>query len=143
MGSHKPLSDLFELHFIEMQKLSKPLTELRSNLDRWVTFLNRAYEYEKNNIPAELADDEQIKKAIENLDVMHLSGKEREYYENDLKKMLIDKDTLQTAKLKGREEGAQQNKIDIALKMLAAGSPVEFISQITSLSLDEVRKLQN
>ncbi len=143
VGSHKPLSDLFELHFIEMQKLSKPLTELRSNLDRWVTFLNRAYEYEKNNIPAELADDEQIKKAIENLDVMHLSGKEREYYENDLKKMLIDKDTLQTAELKGMQRGAKQREIDIALKMLVAGSPVEFISQITSLSLDEVRKLQD
>jgi len=56
---------------------------------------------------------------------------------------LIDKDTLQTAKLKGREEGAQQNKIDIALKMLAAGSLVEFILRMTGLPLGEVSKLQH
>ena len=142
VGSNKPLSDLFELHFIEMQKLAKPLTELRSKLDRWVTFLNRAYEYEKNNIPAELAGDEQIKKAIENLDIMHLSGKEREYYENDLKKMLIDQDTLQTAELKGMKKGKQEEKFDVARRMLAKGNSIEDAAEIAGLSVEEVRNLQ-
>lgn len=114
-----------------------------TKLDRWVTFLNRAYEYEKNNIPAELAADEQIKKAIENLDIMHLSGKEREYYENDLKRMLSDKASLQTAELKGMKKGAQQRELDIALRMLDAGSSIEFVSKITGLSVEQVFKLKN
>lgn len=130
-----------------MQKLSKPLTDLRSKLDRWVTFLNRAYDYEENNIPAELAADAQVKKAIENLDIMHLNGKEREYYENDLKRMLSEKASLQTAELKGVQkgiqQGAKQREIDIALKMLDAGSPIEFVSQITGLSVEEIRKIQH
>ena len=158
VGSHKPLSDLFELHFIEMNKLTKPLTELRSKLERWVTFLNRAYDYEKNNIPAELAVDEQIKKAIRNLDVMYLDGKEREHYENDLKKMLIDQDTLQTAKLKGKQEGRQEGlqeglheglkkgkqeeKFDVARRMLAKGNSIEDAAEIAGLSVEKVANLR-
>ncbi len=96
----------------------------------------------------------EIKKAIENLDIMHLSGKEREYYENDLKRMLSDKASLQTAKLKGREEGIQEGlqqgvqkgkqeeKFDVARRMLAKGNSVEDAAEIAGLSVEKVSKLR-
>lgn len=142
VGSRRQLSDLFELHFIEMNKLNKPLTELRSKLDRWVTFLNKAYEYEKNKIPAELAQDEQIKKAIEHLDVMYLSGKEREYYENDLKRMLVDKATVQTAEMKGKAEGIKEGKKETAIGLISLGVAMDTIATATGLTIAELNELK-
>lgn len=40
------------------------------------------------------------------------------------------------------EEGAQQREIDIALNMLDARSSVEFVSQITGLSVEQISKLR-
>ena len=37
-----------------------------------ILHLNRAYEIDKDQIPKELAEDENIKKAIEKLDIMYL-----------------------------------------------------------------------
>lgn len=42
-----------------------------------------------------------------------------------------------------RAEGIQQGKTDIARRMLAQGYSVEDIADITGLSLEEIRKLQN
>ena len=39
-------SDLFEIHFIELNKFKKDYKEIKTALDRWVSFLNRAYEIE-------------------------------------------------------------------------------------------------
>lgn len=78
-------SDLLELHFIELQKFNKDVKSLKTSLDRWITFLNKAYEYGKNKIPEELAQDKNIKKAIETLDVMSFGDDERNVYEQRLK----------------------------------------------------------
>ncbi|MCP4150423.1 MAG: PD-(D/E)XK nuclease family transposase, partial [bacterium] len=77
--------DYMELHFVELEKFKKELSEINSTLDRWITFLNNAYKYEKGKIPKELAADTEVKKAIEQLDVMYLNKKEREYYEAEQK----------------------------------------------------------
>ena len=40
----KEFCDLFEMHFIELGKLNKDYKNLKTNLERWVTFLNKGYE---------------------------------------------------------------------------------------------------
>lgn len=40
------LSDIFEMHFIELNKFNKEYKDLKTALDRWTVFLNRAYESE-------------------------------------------------------------------------------------------------
>jgi len=85
--SKKELSSVFEMHFIELNKFKKDFKDVKTTLDRWIVFLNRAYELEKDRIPAELAVDEAVKKAVEKLDVMYLDKEEREIYENDLKRL--------------------------------------------------------
>ncbi|MDP4144944.1 MAG: PD-(D/E)XK nuclease family transposase [Bacillota bacterium] len=49
----KEFTDLLELHFIELRKFDKGVSEIRSSLDRWTAFLNNAYEYSKNRMPKE------------------------------------------------------------------------------------------
>ena len=134
----KEFSDILELHFIELKKFDKNLAEIRTALDRWVTFLNNAYEYSKNKIPKELEGDKNIKKAIEVLDVMYLNEDERELYELDLKTTLNRLEELYTA----REEGIKQGIKDVAKSLLDI-LDVDTISLKTGLSKEEILKLKD
>ena len=49
--SKKELSSVFEMHFIELNKFNKDFKEVKTALDRWAVFLNRAYELEKDRMP--------------------------------------------------------------------------------------------
>ena len=95
--SKEEFSDLFEMHFIELNKFKKDYKDIQTALERWVSFLNRAYEIDRDKIPKELEEDENIKKAIEKLDIMYLDKEEREIYENDLKALRIHNAEIKTA----------------------------------------------
>jgi predicted transposase/invertase (TIGR01784 family) len=134
----KEFSDILELHFIELKKFDRNLAEIRTALDRWVTFLNNAYEYSKNKIPKELEGDKNIKKAIEVLDLMYLNEDERELYELDLKTTLNRLEELYTA----REEGIKEGIKDVAKSLLDI-LDVDTISLKTGLSKEEILKLKD
>ncbi|WP_297424630.1 Rpn family recombination-promoting nuclease/putative transposase [Clostridium sp.] len=142
-------SDLFEMHFIELNKFKKDYKEIKTALDRWVSFLNRAYEIDKDEIPKELEEDENIKKAIEKLDIMYLNKEEREIYENDLKALRIHKAEIKTAEEKGikkgreegREEGEKNKALEIAKNLLDVLDN-ETISIKTGLTVEEIKKLR-
>jgi predicted transposase/invertase (TIGR01784 family) len=44
---------------------------------------------------------------------------------------------------KGKAEGKAEGIIDIALRMLSKGMSVAVISEVTGLSVDEIKKLPN
>ena len=146
-------SDLFEMHFIELNKFKKDYKDVKTALDKWVSFLNRAYEIDKNKIPKELEDNENIKKAIEKLDIMYLDKEEREIYENDLKALRIHKAEIKTAEekgiqkgmqkgmQKGIEEGEKKKALEIAKKLLDVLDNAT-ISVKTGLTIEEIQKLR-
>ncbi|MGL9759648.1 MAG: Rpn family recombination-promoting nuclease/putative transposase, partial [Wolbachia sp.] len=43
----------------------------------------------------------------------------------------------------GRQEGRQEEKIEVAKNSLKAGVSIDVIAEITGLSLDEIKKLRN
>jgi len=108
--SKKELSSVFEMHFIELNKFKKDFKDIKTALDRWVIFLNRAYELEKDKIPEELAKDDAIKKAVEKLDVMYLDKEEREMYENELKRLRDYIAEMKTAEIRGMEKGMEKGE---------------------------------
>ena len=55
---------------------------------------------------------------------------------------LHDRDIIRAAKKEGRAEGAHENAIETAKKLLAMGLSVEQVSQGTGLSLEEVENLK-
>lgn len=134
-------SDLFEIHFIELNKFNKDYKDLKTALDKWVSFLNRAYEIDKDKIPKELEDDENIKKAIEKLDIMYLDKEEREIYENDLKALRIHNSEIRTAEEKGIQKGEKNKASEIAKNLLDVLDN-ETIAIKTGLTLDEIQKLR-
>ncbi|NMM63257.1 PD-(D/E)XK nuclease family transposase [Clostridium sp. P21] len=143
--SNKELSNLFEMHFIELDKFKKDFNEVNSTLDRWIAFLNRAYELDLDRIPKELAEDEVVKKAVEKLEIMYLDKEEREEYENDLKRLRDYRAAFRTAEekgiQKGMEKGIQKEKIDIAKNLLDVLDE-EIIALKTGLSVDFIRNLR-
>lgn len=140
--SKKEFSNLLQMHFIELNKFKKDYGDLRTALDRWAAFLNRAYEIDKEKIPQELAEDSAVKKAIEKLDIMYLNKEEREIYENDLKRLRIQKSEIKAAEAKGREEGETEKAIKIAKKMLKRGDSIADIVDITEMPEERVIQLK-
>ncbi|MDF2883915.1 MAG: hypothetical protein K0R54_4480 [Clostridiaceae bacterium] len=137
-STRKELSNIFEMHFIEIGKFNKNYKNLNNTLDRWIAFLNKAYEIDVNKIPQQLLEDKAVKKAIEKLDIMYLDSEERELYENDLKRMRIQKAELKTAERKGKSSKA----IEIAKNLLDV-LDVEIIARKTGLDVEFINELKN
>jgi predicted transposase/invertase (TIGR01784 family) len=140
--SMKELSDIFDMHFIELGKFDKSFKDIKTTLDRWTAFLNKAYEIDKDNIPEELAMDENVRKAIEKLDVMYLDKEEREIYENDLKRLRIQKAEIKAAERKGIETGENKKSIEIDKNLLDILDE-ETISIKTGLSIEVIKELKS
>lgn len=134
----KEFSDILELHFIELKKFDKDIRDIKTTLDRWITFLNNAYKYSRNRIPKELEEDKNIKRAVEVLDIMCLDEDERELYENDLKDSIDKQEQLYTAREEGIEEGIKN-----VAKSLLDVLDIDTIVSKTGLSKEEILKLKD
>src|SRR6185437_979958 len=64
------------LYFVEMGKFRKEWNEISTALDRWIAFLNRAVLLSRSAIPAELAGDPAIVKAVRQLEKIGFNPEE-------------------------------------------------------------------
>jgi len=139
-----------ELHTIELKKFSNNSDEklidivakVNNALDMWSAFLTRNDLLIADNLPKEL-NSPNLKKAINVLNVMNFTAEEREAYENHLKWLRIEANTLKKAEAKGREEGADKKAEEIATNMLKQNLDNSLISSVTGFSVDEILKLKN
>ena len=110
-GQDDRLHDIFELHYIELRKFKKTYQQLNSALDRWTTFLTRAHQLDKHQVPTELADDQAIVKAIAAVDRM-FDEEERQVYEvrmqalADVESKIVS--ALELGMQRGMEKGIKQ-----------------------------------
>ncbi|OCL26023.1 transposase [Orenia metallireducens] len=145
--SKEELIDHLEIHFIELEKYNKDLSEVQTALDRWTEFLKRAHEYNKNQIPAQLAEIKSIEKAIRVLDAMYLNEDERELYEARLKWLRDEEMALKKAEEKGREEGrregVEEGKKEMVNNLLKLGVEIDKIIEASGLSKEEIQNLRN
>ena len=145
-----------ELHTIELKKFSKDshaeladiVAMVKNSLDMWVAFLTRHDLLNKEHLPSEL-NDPAIKKALDVLNVMNFAPEEREAYEDHLKWLRIEANTLKKSEARGFAQGEQigiakgeQRLLEAARKMLAKGMGIEEVSEITGLSIDAVQSLK-
>ena len=121
--------DYQELYFIEMSKFKEKLEQPKTVLDRWITFLNNAYQYDPNNLPEDLRTEKGIEKAIERLEKMYFDEQEQEVYEAERKRIMDKKEEIKTAKEKGLarglekgiEKGVKKGQVNSAVKLLKKG----------------------
>lgn len=107
-GDVYPQFDYLELHVIEMCKFDKQFGQLRTALDRWIAFMNRAYQIDARKMPPELAIDSTIVSAVAKLETMSLAGLEREIYEAEEKRRLDWQEEMRTALEKGHDKGVRE-----------------------------------
>ena len=138
-----------ELHTIELKKFSKDshaeladiVAMVKNSLDMWAAFLTRHDLLNRENLPSEL-DDPALKKALGVLDVMNFAPEEREAYEEHLKWLRMENSALRKHESRWFEEGKEDEKKVIARKMLAKGTKVQEISEMTGLSIKTVESLK-
>ena len=143
-----------ELHTIELKKFSKDSNEklpdivakVKTSLDMWLAFLTRNDLLQPDDLPKSLENND-LKKALTVLDVMNFSSTERDAYEDHLKWLRIEANTLKKAEAKGvekgREEGREERNIEVAIKMLKQNLDDSLISSVTGLSNEQLLKLKN
>jgi predicted transposase/invertase (TIGR01784 family) len=114
-----------------------------------------------DSLPEEL-NDANLKKAITVLEVMNFSAEERDFYEDHLKWLRIETNTLKKMKeegiaeglaeglakgkaeglAEGEAKGKAEEKNMIAKNLLKAGLSNDLIAESTGLSTQEIAKLK-
>ncbi|MCK8825401.1 Rpn family recombination-promoting nuclease/putative transposase [Fuchsiella alkaliacetigena] len=139
-----------EIHFIELEKYDKDLSEIQTALDRWTEFLKKAHQYDQEQLPAQLAEIKSIEKASKVLNTMYLSEEEREVYEARLKWLRDEEMALKKAEKKGMERGLEkglekgkkERNVEIARRLLRLNIEVGKIIEATELDKDKIEEIK-
>ena len=145
-NTNEELTDVMELHFIEIPKLRKleNSEDISDMLEAWITFIESPTSELIDKL--EMSSDE-IKEAKEEL--LRLSGndKERERYEKRFESLLEQNSLLANAERKGLEKGKKEGEnrkaIEIAINLIKNGLDNELIRNTTGLSLEVIKELRN
>jgi len=137
-GELYPELDYADLYFIELRKFDNDLKNIKTTLDRWITFLNKATEYERDTLPSELNEPEIIQ-AFDTIETMNLKTKEREYYEA-AKKVMRDR----AAQILTEVENAVDNRnMEIVINGIKEGFTNDIISKMTKFTETKINEIRN
>lgn len=133
------LSDLIEIHFIEMPKFrSFAEKDLKGNaLHRWLKFFDKMLSEEELKELIEM--DSAIKRAEKKLEYLSSNKEAIELYQAREDALHERANMISSAKAEGQVEKAVQ----VAKNMLASGLDIETISSFTEMPVEELKKLLN
>jgi predicted transposase/invertase (TIGR01784 family) len=134
MKTNEELTDIIEMHFIEIPKLEENSDE-KDLLVAWTEFLK---DPESEKVRSLEMTVEEIRRAKDQLIIMSNDAEQREIYDMRAK---ILKDKV-SALNKAKDEGRVEERVDIAKEMLKDGEPIEKIVKYSKLSENEVLELQ-
>ena len=118
----------------------------RTPIEEWLDYL-------KNNRIKDDTSTPGLKEARQRLLYMTMTDAERKAYDAHMDDIMVQNDVLDTAKMEGRAEGRiegraegrvegrTEEKIEMAKKMKAMGMAIETISQISSLTAEQIEQL--
>jgi len=141
----------FELNFVELPKFTAALDRLNDVKEKWIYFVKHAGDM--TMIPKELEAPRELKEAFEVANQMSWSKEELDAYDAKGISIQDERGRVEYAheegkmqgriegRNEGREEGRKEEKIEMAKKSLKEGLPVELISKLTGLSIEEIEKI--
>ena len=144
--------------FIEMPRFTKQEHELANHFDKWLYFLKHLEDFEE--IPG-ILNEKVFLKAFETAEIANFDERQMAEYEESLKiyrdiKGVVDtsfeegekigiekgeKIGIEKGEKIGIEKGRKERDKEIAKNMKQKGTVVEFISEITGLSKEEIEEL--
>ena len=108
---------------------------LEKEIDDWL------YVMKHDSVP-ETFHSPYMQKVADKLSILKMTPEERDSYYYYLKQVYNDRDQLQAAEAKGREEGIEEGIEKTAIEMIKANSSVDFIQNINKLPLSTIETLK-
>ncbi|WP_353270433.1 Rpn family recombination-promoting nuclease/putative transposase [Wolbachia endosymbiont (group A) of Myopa testacea] len=142
----------FSFTFIELPKFNKTKEDQLSNIvEKWIYFFKYADETSEEDLQKIIGSDVIIGRAYDVLNQYNWSKEERFAYDQTKKHIDDYLSSIQQGKIegikiseeKGRKEGREEGKIEVAKTMLANNIDVNTIVKCTGLSISEIKELQN
>ena len=142
--THKVIEDL-HFTFIELPKFTPHSIADKRMMVLWLRFLTEINSDTKE-IPADLLNDPEIGKAVEELEISGFSDAELWAYDKfwdsvSVERTLID-DSYQKGIEKGIEKSMNQRSLEIARKMLAKGMDEAMVMDMTGLTAEEIKQIK-
>ena len=137
--THDLLDETIIIIFAELARFSKPLEDCSSDLDRMLYVLKNSGNLK--NRSGWLRSRIYVK-ILEACEIARFSEEKRIQYNKDMIDERRREGELQAAKRigreEGREEGSRQARMELAKKLLAKGMAFNDVSEVTSLSEEEL-----
>ena len=135
------LTDHVMLHFLELPKIKNE--NIITKLEHWLYFLKHEG-LEEDKMKILIQDDKDLAKAHREYNTFTYDDKLREIYEQKFRYNLERNSDLETARLKGIEEGIEKGqisaKLEDAQKMHELGMTTEQILAVTGLSRKQLQQ---
>ena len=127
--------------FIELPKFTPHSIADKRMMVLWLRFLTEINSNTKE-IPADLLNDPEIGKAVEELEISGFTDAELRAYDKFWDSVSVERTLLDDRYQKGKEEGMNQRSLEIARKMLAKGMDEASIMDMTGLTAEEIKLLK-
>ncbi|MFW5497320.1 MAG: Rpn family recombination-promoting nuclease/putative transposase, partial [Segatella copri] len=150
-ATHKIFYDKLEFIYVEIAKFDKSLDELETLYDKWLYALKNLYKLTQR--PKALCD-KVFDRLFEEAEIARFTPQEQREYEASKMAYRDIKNSIDTAKREGKEEGLAegmekglaegmergmtQRSLEIARKMLANGMDTATVMKITGLSAEQL-----
>jgi len=142
-GKEIELTDVLELHIIEIPKAKKMLQKEPNNeLAQWVMFINNPNESEVSQI---MEKNKEIEEAMNELEKISKDRELRRVAELREKAIRDEKNGLRHAREEGKEEGKvegiKETAVKIAQSLKKENFTTEKIAELTGLTVQEIEEL--
>ena len=138
-ATHKISYDKQEFIYVVLAKFNKTLGELETLYEKWLYALTNLYKLTQR--PKELCD-KVFDRLFEEAEIAKFTPQEMREYEASKMAYRDIKNSIDTAKQKGIEEGMNQKALDIARNMLADGVDINLIMKYSGLTQEQIEKLK-
>ena len=123
--------------FVELPKFTPHTYKEKKMHVLWLRYLTEIDE-KKREVPQELLDNPDIKKAVAQLEESAFTDAQLRGYEKFWDTVSVEKTLINSAERKGRAEGRAEGIKQTARRMKAKGYPLADISDVTGLTIAEI-----
>ena len=138
--THKVIEDL-HFTFIELPKFTPHSIADKRMMVLWLRFLTEINSDTKE-IPADLLNDPEIGKAVEELEISGFSDAELRAYDKFWDSVSVERTLIDDSYKKGIEKSMNQRSLEIARKMLAKGMDEATVMDMTGVTAEEIKLLK-
>ena len=138
--THKVIEDL-HFTFIELPKFTPHSIVDKRMMVLWLRFLTEINSDTKE-IPADLLNDPEIGKAVEELEISGFSDAELWAYDKFWDSVSVERTLIDDSYKKGIEKSMNQRSLEIARKMLAKGMDEATVMDMTGVTAEEIKLLK-